>query len=344
MGSIPVAPARFMKRRRIGSKILACLVGAIMIVIGGIFIAAGILRGLPAEKIMSFCATEDNLAPELFLKGGAEMTILVGEEYKELGAEAVDDCSEVQVVVSGEVRTGEVGDYILEYKAVDEAGNEMKLPRRVRVRENLSGTIYLTFDDGPGVYTAELLDILAHYNVKATFFVTGAGPDEILLREFQEGHAIGVHTASHRYDYIYRNTGNFWADFNEILGRIERVTGESTRLARFPGGSSNTVSRNYDGGTKIMSVLAGEMTERGFSYFDWNVDSKDAGTARTAEEVFRNVVEKLKVGGDSVVLQHDIKKYSVEAVPMIIEYGLSNGFRFEKLTTDSYSARHRINN
>jgi len=208
----------------------------------------------------------------------------------------------------------------------------------------LSGTIYLTFDDGPGVYTAELLDILAHYNVKATFFVTGAGPDEILLREFQEGHAIGVHTASHRYDYIYRNTGNFWADFNEILGRIERVTGESTRLARFPGGSSNTVSRNYDGGTKIMSVLAGEMTERGFSYFDWNVDSKDAGAARTAEEGFRNVVEKLKVGGDSVVLQHDIKKYSVEAVPMIIEYGLSNGFRFEKLTTDSYSARHRINN
>ena len=77
----------------------------------------------------------------------------------------------------------------------------------------------------------------------------------------------------------------------------------------------------------------------GYYYFDWNVSSGDAGGTTTADGVYNNVVNSLKPG-TSVVLQHDIKKYSVEAVERIIQYGLENGYTFERLTTSSPKIRH----
>ena len=206
------------------------------------------------------------------------------------------------------------------------------------------GTIYLTFDDGPSKYTTELLDVLAKYDVKATFFVTSAGDDETIAREFNEGHAVGLHSASHNYGYIYQSLENYFADLDAIQARVQNATGQATNLLRFPGGSSNTVSRKHDGGTRIMSRLADEVTARGYSYFDWNVSSGDADGATTAAEVYNNVVNGLKRSGDSVVLQHDTKQFSVAAVEDIIKYGLAHGCTFEKLSVDSYAAHHRINN
>ncbi len=206
------------------------------------------------------------------------------------------------------------------------------------------GFIYLTFDDGPGEFTAELLDILAKNSIKATFFVTMRGDDELITRIFNEGHAVGVHTASHRYDLIYQNAATYWADAGMVAERITRLTGETPNLLRFPGGSSNTVSRKYDNGTKVMSILTTEAGALGYTYFDWNVDSKDAGGARTTEEVVANVTSALNHDGDFVVLQHDIKDYSVRAVAEIIEYGFSNGYYFDRLSVNSFTAHHRVNN
>ncbi|MDO4612371.1 MAG: polysaccharide deacetylase family protein [Candidatus Saccharibacteria bacterium] len=207
-----------------------------------------------------------------------------------------------------------------------------------------SGVIYLTFDDGPSEYTARLLDVLSQYDIKATFFVTGRGPDELILRMFNEGHAIGVHSWSHNYSHIYANVENFWADILAVQARIKSITGEEAKLLRFPGGSSNTVSRKYDGGAKIMSFLARDALARGLYYFDWNVDSKDAGGAKNAEEVLANVTGAINHPGDFVVLQHDTKDYSVAAVEGIIQYGLANDFLFDKLSPESYAARHGVNN
>ena len=72
---------------------------------------------------------------------------------------------------------------------------------------------YLTFDDGPSrTVTPQILDILAKYDIKATFFVVGKyaekNPD-ILRRIYEEGHVIGNHTYSHNYNYIYKNVSNF---------------------------------------------------------------------------------------------------------------------------------------
>ena len=211
------------------------------------------------------------------------------------------------------------------------------------IEEKTAKIVYLTFDDGPGPYTAELLDILKKYNVKATFFVTRAGDDALIAREFNEGHTVGLHSYTHDYAYIYSGIGNFFEDLYSIQDRVKNITGETSTIIRFPGGSSNLVSAKYDGGAHIMSTLAYEVAARGFTYFDWNVSSGDAGAPLPSDQIYENVVNNLKPEF-SVVLQHDIKDYSVNAVERIINYGLKNGYTFKRLEKDSFSAHHGINN
>ena len=199
-------------------------------------------------------------------------------------------------------------------------------------------TIYLTFDDGPGDYTARLLD------VKATFFVTLENPlkAELTGRAFKEGHAIGVHSACHDYEKIYANEAAFYQDFLLCEEMIRAQTGRYSTLFRFPGGSSNTISRHWC--TGIMTRLATSMQEMGYRYFDWNVDSDDSGTAKEPEAVLRNVVMGCHGKTASIVLQHDIKSYSVTAVEDIIAFGKSEGFRFRPLDMSSPTMKHRIAN
>lgn len=206
-----------------------------------------------------------------------------------------------------------------------------------------AGTIYLTFDDGPGEHTGRLLDILKAKGVKATFFVTGAGDDELIRREYEEGHTVGLHTWSHRYDLVYPSVEAYFNDLAMVHDRVQRITGVDSRIIRFPGGSSNVISARYDGGTKIMSTLTAEVERRGYRYFDWNLSSGDAGGATTSDEVFVNIAAHLKEG-DNVVLQHDIKGFSVDAVERVIDHGLANGYTFKALQTDSPGMHHGVNN
>ena len=206
-----------------------------------------------------------------------------------------------------------------------------------------TGIVYLTFDDGPGDYTNALLDVLNKYEIKATFFVTGRGDDVAIKREFDEGHMVALHTWSHNYAYVYSSIDNYFADLNQIAERVRNITGKEAKLIRFPGGSSNLVSRRYDGRTKIMSTLTREVETRGYQYFDWNIDSDDAGRTKDSDTVFVNVASHLKPGAN-VVLQHDIYDYSVAAVERIIQYGIENGYMFEPLSLDSPTVHHRVNN
>lgn len=211
------------------------------------------------------------------------------------------------------------------------------------ISESGQKVIYLTFDDGPGPYTAKLLDILKKYDVKATFFVTGAGDDALIAREYNEGHTVGLHTYTHDYAYVYSSLDNFFTDLYEIQTRVKNITGQTSTLTRFPGGSSNLISARYDGGIGIMSRLSEELPARGFTYFDWNISSGDAGGATTSSEVYQNVINALSPNY-SVVLQHDIKDFSVDAVEDIIKYGKANGYTFKKLDAGSFAAHHGINN
>ena len=225
-------------------------------------------------------------------------------------------------------------------KEEEEAERAAEKARRIA---EARGIIYLTFDDGPSEYTNSLLDTLARYDVKATFFVTGYGDDAVIKREFDEGHTVALHSLSHQYAHIYASLENYFADLVGVSDRVKNITGVESKILRFPGGSSNLVSKRYDHGIKIMSILSREVEARGYHYFDWNVDSDDAGRANSPEVVYNNVISRLK-DGENVVLQHDVKPYSVEAVGAMIEYGLSNNFVFDAITMDTPVVHHSVNN
>ncbi|MBR2067102.1 MAG: DUF4214 domain-containing protein [Solobacterium sp.] len=213
---------------------------------------------------------------------------------------------------------------------------------------NPAKTIYLTFDDGPGPYTDSLLATLAKYNVKATFFVTSAYPAYAycLRKAHEQGHTVAVHTATHQYSTIYQSSANYWADFNRQNQIIYEQTGSYTNLFRFPGGSSNTVSRNYNRG--IMTRLANEARQKGYLYFDWNVSSGDAGETTNTNVVYQNVIYGIQAntnkGLSSVVLQHDTKAFSVQAVENIIRWGLAQGYTFLAIDSSSPTVHHSIAN
>ena len=282
---------------------------------------------------------KDEEKPKITINGSKNLTHIIGIKYSDKGATATDNCDDkVEVKTSGEVNKDKEGTYTITYSAEDSSGNKSEATRKVTVKQKTAGTrvIYLTFDDGPGAYTNQLLDVLKKYNVKATFFVTCKGDDSVIKREYDEGHTVALHTCSHDYKTVYASYNAYFKDLNNIKARVKRITGYDANIIRFPGGTSNAKSTSPN---ISMKSLAKQVLDKGYVYFDWNVSSGDAGGTTSADGVYNNVVNSLK-SGTSVVLQHDIKKYSVEAVERIIQYGLENGYTFERLTTSSPKIRH----
>ena len=202
--------------------------------------------------------------------------------------------------------------------------------------------IYLTFDDGPSKYTLQLLEVLEKYNVKATFFIVGNAGVGYLDEIAAGGHSIGIHSMTHVYSEIYASDEAYFKDLYATQQLIYERTGILTTLMRFPGGSSNKVSIKHNKG--IMTRLTAAVEAQGFQYFDWNVSSGDAGGTTKTEEVFQNVINGVKHRDISVVLQHDIKGYSVAAVEQIIQWGLANGYTFLPLEPSSPVCHSKINN
>lgn len=179
--------------------------------------------------------------------------------------------------------------------------------------------VYLTFDDGPSDNTARILDILAEYEVKATFFVVGKEGEKyqpLYNRIVEEGHTLGMHSYSHKYDEIYQSVDTYAQDLDKLRGFLYRTTGELCRFCRFPGGSSNTVS------SVDMHDLISYLEEQEISYFDWNVSSGDAASAYISpEDIVKNCTEQLTSYHEAVILLHDAsnKDSTVEALPELIE-------------------------
>lgn len=292
--------------------------------------------------------------PEITLYGDSELYVNASLSFEDPGYSAQDkmgnDMTEF-VQVSGQVCPYRAGDYVIDYIIESPTGESVSAQRTVHVLpiQNPdtvtpdSKTIYLTFDDGPGPYTGRLLDVLAKYNAKATFFVTGANPKyyDQIGRAYHEGHAVGVHTYSHNYRSIYSSEEAFFQDFNAVQDLIYAQTGSYTQISRFPGGSSNTVSSFNPG---IMTSLAGALTDLGYQYFDWNVSSGDAGETTDTDTVAANIINGCAGRKTSVVLQHDIKDYSVNAVEQVLIWGINNGYVFRALDASSPNAHHGINN
>lgn len=205
--------------------------------------------------------------------------------------------------------------------------------------------LYLTFDDGPSRLTQKVLDILERHNAKATFFVVNSDTYAYQYKNIVDhGHSIGLHSYTHDYSDIYRSVNNYFADLNRISDKVFQYTGIRSKLIRFPGGSSNTVSRSYR--TGIMSTLTKEVEKRGYVYFDWNGANNDAaGINYTSSQMYRFAIAS-NGKKEIVMLMHDAgyKENSVASLESIVEFYQSQGYVLMALHENSFTAHHKVAN
>ena len=298
----------------------------------------------------------DDEKPKISLNGLQNIELIAGETYEEYGANAFDTCDgdlTHKIKISHQININKPGVYEVTYTVSDINNNESEMKRYVTVLENqlksdyevINGaTIYLTFDDGPGPYTEKLLNILDEYNIKATFFVTAQFPkyQHLIGEEYKRGHAVGIHTYSHKWS-IYKSVESYLNDFKKIDNVIFQETGTHANFFRFPGGSSNKVSRNYSKG--IITRLASIMKDKGYTYYDWTFDSGDTSkTKNSVKDIINNFKINLKGDGEYIVLLHDIKNNTIEAMPEIIKYALYNGYKFDKISETTPKVHFKIAN
>ena len=203
-------------------------------------------------------------------------------------------------------------------------------------------TVYLTFDDGPSIYTKEILDTLDKYGVKATFFVVNGKQNHLMKEIVNRGHQIGLHTYTHRYDILYKSEQAYYDDLNKINEVVKNETGVETKLIRFPGGSSNAISKKYSKG--LMTKLTASVVENGYYYYDWNCTNGDAEGAKTVTDQLRYCSKFPRSANEIVVLMHDNKKLTAQSLPYIIEYYKACGMEFGILTPEVTGAHHPVHN
>lgn len=301
----------------------------------------------------------DNVPPELTLNGNSRILTEKGKPYNEQGAKAIDSRDgdlTAKIQTEGTVNTEKAGTYTITYKVADLSGNEAVRTRTVVVTEEPvnategidgeNGVIYLTFDDGPSIdITPKILDLLKRRNVKATFFILNYedAKEAIVKREAAEGHTVAIHGYSHDYKTIYKSEAAYMQNLTLLQDKIKKSTGQTAVITRFPGGSSNTVSRFNPG---IMTRLTKEVVRSGYRYFDWNVTSGDAGGNLTVQQIYDNVTKSLSKSRMNVVLMHDFSgNYNtLNALDLIIDYGIENGYTFCAITENTPMITHKVNN
>ena len=213
--------------------------------------------------------------------------------------------------------------------AIQTAGTPRSLPIYSVERDDKS--VSLTFDAAWGNEdTQQLIDILAKYNVKATFFVVGDWADkypESVKALFDAGHEVMSHSNHHDH-YASLSTDQIIADLNAANERISTVTGVTPKLIRCPYGE-------YD------NHVIDAIRSIGMEPIQWDVDSLDWKDL-SASEITQRVIKGVKSG--SIVLFHNAAKHTPEALPGIIEKLIADGYTIipvsEILLTREYTIDH----
>lgn len=288
---------------------------------------------------------KDTKAPTITLLGESEVLVESIEKFEDPGCTAVDNYDGVLTeCVQVERRKIDENKYQIVYSVTDASGNSNSTTRTVTLQK---GIVYLTFDDGPSLdCTPQILEILERNNVNATFFVIGFGENkyDLIKQIYEEGNTIGYHGYSHDYGKVYQSVDTVIDNFHKVEELVMQVTGsESSMIVRFPGGSSNTVSKKYC--TGVMTQATKQVIEEGYVYFDWNVDSQDAGGAKTAEEVYQNVISGIKPGRN-VVLMHDFSgnQKTVDALQKIIDFCKNNNYEIRVIDENTVPIQHNVAN
>ena len=202
-----------------------------------------------------------------------------------------------------------------------------------------SKRIYLTFDDCPTQSTAEVLDILARYGIKGTFFTVGFcveyNPD-IAKRIVNEGHLLACHTYSHDFPTIYSSPDAFMKDVAKWRSTVTKAIGwdAGSYYVRFPGGSNNSSVGGRDGRGAYLNALHAA----GYRAYDWNCGFNDTWLAGNTSglpvkdyfwQSYKLSVAQFENSGKPIIfLIHDDADESVELLPALIEDLMARGYSF----------------
>ena len=274
---------------------------------------------------------------QILLERGEELDWRCGLPFTDPGYTAYGPEGEDRtpdVTVTGEVICWQPGDYVLDYLLSDASGPIAEARRTVHVvpaelpeTVHQDGAVYLTFDDGPSDYTAQVLDILAKYDVKATFFIVADRLSnlDMLQRIVDEGHTLGIHCYCHAYEELYSSPEAFFTDFMAAQQVIYEHTGQYAQVSRLPGGSWTATYMTWQlpGGAEEFPE---RMHAMGIRYYDWDIQPESS--TRTTEGTFWDFSHPSEPYDGSIVLQHDTRYYSVMALEKMIQWGLEQGYRF----------------
>lgn len=260
-------------------------------------------------------------------KQSEAVVALMGTEVEPAGEEETDN-----------FKTSDLSEEVSDKEELTKEEEENTEP--ARKRDNVEKRVYLTFDDGPSKNTEKILDILKEYDIQATFFVIGREDDfskKMYQRIVAEGHTLGMHSYSHEYSKIYQSKKSFFRDLQKINDLLCEATGEEPIYYRFPGGTSNQVSK------VPMKTLIKGLTEQGKVYFDWNVMSGDAsGKNLTKRQMINNVLEDVKIHNTSIVLMHDNadKTNTVKMLPELLDELLEMEVQILPIDKDTPLVQH----
>ncbi|MFF5208735.1 polysaccharide deacetylase family protein [Streptosporangium sp. NPDC000396] len=198
-------------------------------------------------------------------------------------------------------------------------GPRFPVPRRPRdINCRRVKCVALTYDDGPGEHTGKLLDMLAKYRARATFFVLGQmvaeDTEHNIRRMVRAGHQLGNHTWDHQ-DLAALPEEGIRSQLSRTQEIVKRLTGIRMTLMRPPYGSTN-------------DMVAAEASSEGLAQILWSVDTLD-WRDRVTSTVIRRATAATP---GSIVLMHDIHATTVDATPRVLEHFAARGYRFVTLS------------
>ena len=175
--------------------------------------------------------------------------------------------------------------------------------------------IAITFDDGPGKYTAELLDFLKENDIRVTFFLVGnrmSWYKNTLKQMVNDGHEIGYHSWKHDIQTTLPNS-KIISDYQKSAKLLKKITGAEFTLWRAPGGGrSDRVLKQID-----------------LPHIMWSVDTLDWKYRKSTRTC--NVIKKYSKDG-SIVLLHDIHKSTVEGAMNALKQMQEGDYEFLTVT------------
>lgn len=206
----------------------------------------------------------------------------------------------------------------------EETGNNSEQAAQPENDENTK-TVYLTFDDGPNQFSFQLLDLLASYNAKATFFLIDRNirsyPDAV-NQMIASGHSVGLHSVSHNVKIFYQSATSVISEMDQVRNTVKEVTGIETMLIRTPYGSVPHMQDSY-----VQAVH-----DNGYLMWDWNIDSKDwyYRDRRYVDACISQLQARTDSEEPIVILLHE-RQDTLTHLPALLEYLKSENYQMKAI-------------